>query len=96
MDRRTIKQPYSPYEKINGGFEVSINDGENIITFEKEGGFTKTTFRDTIRERYKNGQIRKICRTCKNTCKQEEMRGVKFRCSIKEYEYRKRNRREKK
>ncbi len=90
------KQAYIPYKKIDGGFEVSIEDGENIISFEKEGGFAKKTFRDTIRERYKNGQIKRICRTCKNTCKQEEMIGTKFKCLTKEYEYKKQKRKEKK
>lgn len=81
-----VRQPYIPYEKINGGFEVSIEGGKNIITFEKEGGFTKNTFRDTIRERYKNGQLLKMCQTCDNSCKQVEMKGVKFICCQKRKE----------
>ena len=96
MDRRTIKQPYIPYEEIDGGFEVLTEDGKNTITFEKAGGFTKEDFRSIIIERYKNGQILKICRTCKNTCKQIKVKGNTFKCLQKEYEYKKRKRQERK
>lgn len=96
MDRRTIKQPYVPYEEIDNGFEVFIEGGENIVNFGKNNGFTKETFRSIIKERYKNGQILKICRTCKNICKQVKVEGSSFKCFQKEYERKKRNRQEKK
>jgi hypothetical protein len=96
MDKRTIKQPYIPYKEIDDGFEVFTEDGKNIITFEKAGGFTKETFRSIIIERYKNGQIRKICQTCKRDCKQIKVKGSSFKCFQKEYDYKKRKRQEKK
>jgi len=96
IDKRTIKQPYVPYEEIDGGFQVSSEDGKNIITFEKAGGFTKEVFRGIVIERYKNGKIKKICRTCKRTCKQIIVRGSSFKCFLKNYDYKKRNRQEKK
>ena len=96
IDKRTIKQPYVLYEEIDNGFEVLIEDGENIVNFGKSNGFTKETFRSIIKERYKNGQILKICQTCKNTCKQVKVKGSSFKCLQKEYEYKKRKRQEKK
>jgi len=96
IDKRTIKQPYIPYEEIDGGFQVSSGDGKNTITFEKAGGFTKETFRGIIIERYKNGQIKKVCRTCKRTCKQVIVKGSSFRCFLKDYDYKKSQRRERK
>ena len=96
IDKRTIKQPYVPYEEIDGGFQVSSEDGKNIITFEKAGGFTKEVFRGIVIERYKNGKIKKICRTCKRTCKQIIVKGSSFECFLKNYDYKKRKRQEKK
>jgi len=96
IDKRTIKQPYIPYEEIDGGFQVSNEDGKNIVMFEKTSGFTKETFRSIIIERYKNGQIRKICQTCKRDCKQIKVKGSSFKCLQKEYDYKKRKRQEKK
>lgn len=95
-DRRTIKQPYIPYEEIDNGFEVFTEDGKNTITFEKNSVFTKEDFRSIIIERYKNGRIKKVCRTCKRDCKQVVVKGSSFRCFLKDYDYKKSQRQEKK
>jgi len=95
-DKRTIKQPHVSYEEIDGGFRVSTNGSGNIVEFEKASTFTKEDFRGIIIERYKNGKIKKICRTCKRTCKQVVVKGSSFRCFLKDYDYKKSQRREKK
>jgi len=96
IDKRTIKQPHVSYEEIDGGFRVSTNGDGNIVEFEKASTFTKEDFRGIIIERYKNGKIKKVCRTCKRTCKQVIVKGSSFRCFLKDYDYKKSQRRGKK
>lgn len=95
-DKRTVKQPYIPYEEIDDGFQVSIEDGKNNVTFEKASVFTKEDFRSIIIERYENGKIKKMCQNCERACKQIIVKGSSFKCFLKNYDYKKRKRQEKK
>lgn len=85
IDKRRIKQPYIPYEEIDGGFRISTEGGKTNIEFEKAGGFTKETFRGIIIERYKNNPIMKVYRNCTRECKQVSVKGsnMKFTCAIR-------------
>lgn len=96
IDRRTIKQPYIPYKEIDDGFRVSVNSNGSTIEFEKASTFTKEDFRGIIIERYRKGKIKKICRTCERDCKQVTVKGSSFRCFLKDYDYKKSQRQEKK
>ena len=78
IDKRTLPRERRSYKEFESGFQVLNNDGVNIIDFEKPSVFTNPVLRDIIKERYKNGKILKVCRTCKNTCKQVDVKGVKF------------------
>ena len=78
IDKRTLPRERKEYKELKQGFQVLNENGVDNIEFEKASVFTKPTLRDIIRERYKNGKILKVCRTCKNTCKQVDVKGVKF------------------
>jgi len=96
IDKRTIKQPYIPYEEIDDGFQVLIIDGKTSVIFEKASVFTKDDFRSIIIERYENGKIKKMCQNCERTCKQIIVKGSSFKCFLKNYDYKKQKRQEKK
>jgi len=77
-DKRTSPRERETYKEIKDGFQVINNGGMNTVDFEKSSVFTNPTLRGIIKERYKNGKILKKCQTCKNTCKQVYVKGVKF------------------
>jgi len=77
-DKRTSPRERETYKEIKDGFQVINNGGMNTVDFEKSSVFTNPTLRDIIKERYKNGKILKKCQTCKNACKQVDVKSVKF------------------
>lgn len=80
IDKRIVSRKHEFHKEFENGFQVFDRDGVNNIEFEKASVFTNPTLRDIIKERYKNGKILKICRTCKKVCKQVGVKGVKFTC----------------
>lgn len=78
IDKRTLPREHQSYKELKGGFQVFNKYGANSIDFEKPSVFTNPVLRDIIKERYKNGKILKKCQTCKNACKQVDVKGVKF------------------
>ena len=84
IDKRTLPRDRKDYREFKQGFQVLNENGVSSIEFEKASVFTKSTLRDIIKERYKNGKILKVCRTCKKACKQVGVKGVKFTCKQRE------------
>ena len=80
IDKRTLSRERREYKEFEQGFQVLNENGISNIEFEKASVFTKSTLRDIIKERYKNGKILKVCRACKKACKQVDVKGASFKC----------------